>query len=402
MAEISLSISEENLPTNPDGEDPTPELLNQKTTTVQLSSINSHLSNLPDLPKSHPDLYADLLLDGEITDSPLLPRTFLITPSALSPSSRLTYFEYLSLQILHHHTSSLPPSTPLSAEYWFQIRPSSPSTSRQPQTPTKLSKNGITFHYDKDESLHNSTGVHIFPHISTVTYLTGQGGPTMVVGNVLKGLGGLGGEGGGGGGKDLEVIFPETFKHMSFDGRKLHGGDPRLGTWNVSDDEIERGYGLRGKERFKDWFKNNVRVTFLVNVWVYHRPNEVERMDEFYRGKMTPVEKVLGGELGDFRWEDHFPSFFGKERKEEKEEGIENGVIAETVVKKDEADLITFEYELGKTGGMDERYEGAFPIGRIRENAKEGKDSKVVWEDGDMSKIVVEKSAKRRKTEEEK
>lgn len=86
--------------------------------------------------------------------------------------------------------------TNLTAEYWFQIRPSDTSTSRQSPS-SEIAKNGISFHYDKDETLHAQTGVHIFPHVSTVTYLTDVGGPTMVIDNRLEGLGGLGGEGEG-------------------------------------------------------------------------------------------------------------------------------------------------------------------------------------------------------------
>lgn len=235
---------------------------------------------------------------------------------------------------------------------------------------------------------------------------------------------------------DVDVIFPKIFKHMSFDGRKLHGGDSSFveGSSNfpLTDEQISKGYKLRkqkDKSLFKTWFKTHVRVTFLVNVWIYHVPSGLERMNEFYRKSMVSCEKGLGRNVGGENGKEEFPGFMEgwKGGKEEVSFAIllcaangfsiltsqtpfpfpdsqfVNGEITETPVKSttstSDSDLQKFTYSLGQTNGMEEIYVGHFPIQRIRDNAKNGKDSKIVWEDGDMSKIVVEKSSKKSKTE---
>ena len=38
----------------------------------------------------------------------------------------------------------------------------------------------IRFHWDKDEDLVDEQGIAVFPHLSTVTYLTHYGAPTVV------------------------------------------------------------------------------------------------------------------------------------------------------------------------------------------------------------------------------
>jgi hypothetical protein len=44
-----------------------------------------------------------------------------------------------------------------------------------------VGKGSLGFHWDKDEELRIECGVFVFPHISTVTYLTGTGAPTVIM-----------------------------------------------------------------------------------------------------------------------------------------------------------------------------------------------------------------------------
>ena len=297
-SEISISLNPANLPTNPKGQDPLfgaegSCTLNQETTVTTLSDVCGHLNE---------DAVKGLLLDGEICDNVLMPRTFLCTKSFLDDKdSQSTMAERLAWKVGEHHVGKHVSGgdflwSDVAVEYWFQIRPSSASSrysgaSRDDSEDDKaLSKSGITFHYDKDEELHAMTGIHIHPHLSTVTYLTSAGGPTVVVDRKLQGVGGSEGEPGGSV-RSASVVYPKAQKHLSFDGRKLHGGDPAMlppnRKWPPPQDEVESGYALRGKGDFNAWFKNNVRVTFLVNVWCWWKPHGVQRMAEPWRAKMS-------------------------------------------------------------------------------------------------------------------
>lgn len=136
------------------------------------------------------------------------------------------------------------------AEWWAQVRQSGHA------------EEGIQFHWDTDENAVEQHGVNLHPHISTVTYLGSHGAPTMVVdrrnsssvsdidsvyGPVRSGM----------------LSYPRAAKHVAFDGQLLHGTVPRR--------------GLAGE-----------RITFLVNVWLNHRPSNCRR-----------VPKKLARRLGD-------------------------------------------------------------------------------------------------------
>ena len=106
------------------------------------------------------------------------------------------YLERLALEIFHHHVPPSPspnffydPETS-GAEWWVQLRPSPPGTGRYSMladtagdADDDMAKSGISFHWDKDEDLRLLCGgsMYIHPHLSTVTYLTDLGAPTMVI-----------------------------------------------------------------------------------------------------------------------------------------------------------------------------------------------------------------------------
>ena len=135
------------------------------------------------------------------------------------------------------------------AEWWAQVRGG-----------LGASAEGIEFHWDVDEhycDLPGARGLHVHPHLSTVTYLSDVGAPTLVLdvrspsasveattarahGPVARGA----------------LSWPRLAKHVAFDGSLLHGAVPCLG------ESVPAGRGVR-------------RVTFLVNVWLNHRPHAV-------------------------------------------------------------------------------------------------------------------------------
>ena len=92
--------------------------------------------------------------------------------------------------------------------------------------PDDISMTGISFHWDKDEDLRLMAGgnLYLHPHLSTVTYMTGIGSPTLVTNSRINPLTGewmVPGKEGGSDEKQVEglVSWPLQGKHMSFDGR---------------------------------------------------------------------------------------------------------------------------------------------------------------------------------------
>lgn len=149
--------------------------------------------------------------------------------------------ETIASAVFAHHTKGATFDTTRSgAEWWAQVR--------QDGNPRKA----IKFHWDADEFAVDQYGVNIHPHFSTVTYLTDTGAPTLIVdrrnplkvggtmtpcGSITQGM----------------LSYPSCGKHIVFDGQLLHGTVP--------------GMGEEGE-----------RVTFLVNVWLNHRPSNCHRL----------------------------------------------------------------------------------------------------------------------------
>ena len=125
---------------------------------------------------------------------------------------------------------------------------------------------GVSFHWDKDESLVDAYGVNVHPAVSTVTYLGDAGAPTFVADKTppvmyeeLEAFRGAIG--------NAVLSHPETGKHLSFDGRMLHGA-PRA---------AREGSGLR--------------VTFSRQRWLGHKPADVEPFPEEALGEFREASR---------------------------------------------------------------------------------------------------------------
>ncbi|KAL3918051.1 MAG: hypothetical protein SGILL_004427, partial [Bacillariaceae sp.] len=255
-------------------------------------------------PSQHQQWIDDLLLDCEISDSGLMPRTFWVPCEGFAPRCAL---EQLALDIFNHHVpdgSKYDKSTS-GAEWWCQLRPSPCKTGRysmhcndengkekdggnsnSTSEPDPFA-HGISFHVDKDEDLRILTGgnTYIHPHISTVTYLTDWGSPTMMMDTRVHPLEGTWMV------PDPKmegfVSWPSCGKHASFDGRYLHASPCDL---------MEEGYfakQIHFEPKGNDPKYNKLetrrhrRVTFLVNVWLNHHPFEVKPFPETMLDKMS-------------------------------------------------------------------------------------------------------------------
>jgi hypothetical protein len=163
--------------------------------------------------------------------------------------------EELALTIFKHHTGTAKFDPHKSGvEWWVQVRRKDAGT-RVLRSSAAIQSIGM--HWDKDEDLVDEQGINIHPHISTVTYLTTSGAPTLVLnqrcpveydavpevfGEVSEGW----------------LSFPLAGKHMSFDGQLLHGAPHQLAPPPVQQAEV--------------------RVTFLANVWLNYHPSGLEVM----------------------------------------------------------------------------------------------------------------------------
>ena len=250
------------------------------------SCENSHLSSSQDeniVEQLKKDV--DAIFDGCTT--------FWVPARNFEPRTTL---ERLAKQIFDFHTKGLKDSPNVNwdqsgAEYWTQKRDTSccdvanrGRDNIEVVTGENVLQNDdtvIRFHFDKDEDLVDQTDgdITVHPQISTVTYLTNGGSPTLVFpccqANVMRFCGEnvcVSGE------YDTEIAsqckdqevrssarlsselhamknafaaYPKTGKHISFDGRYLHGSPSALSI----------GANMNG-----------VRMTFLVNIWLNWKP----------------------------------------------------------------------------------------------------------------------------------
>jgi hypothetical protein len=288
---------------------------------------SSSQSSLVDKDGLH-DVVDELLLDAEISDCGLMPRTYWVpapgSDSSIDPRCSL---EQLALDVFRHHARPVrgcfdPDRS--GAEWWVQIRPSPERTGRyamlrrdgggtdppeddSSSTAPSMEQAGISFHWDKDEDLRLLTGGNTFvhPHVSTVTYLTDLGAPTLAVNHRVHNLTG----------QSLRNSQPEAFvswpaplKHLAFDGRFLHSAPPDLmeeGAWQrqtrvptshppKSSALSANGADAARANSIKRMTRRQRRVTFLVNIWLNYRPFNVDPFPDAMIDKMSGCHSRVG------------------------------------------------------------------------------------------------------------
>jgi hypothetical protein len=154
-------------------------------------------------------------------------------------------------------------------EWWVQSKSNeetSDNNNNNNNNNNNQTSNGVDLHYDKDEELAANFGIGVFPQISTVTYLTdclsGTTSPTVVLETTAK--------------EPVEseirkcfVSVPEVGKHISFDGRFLHGAPSQLKSLSGIDNNNNNNNNENSSK------SNTYRLTFLVNIWINYRPCKV-------------------------------------------------------------------------------------------------------------------------------
>ncbi|KAL7513415.1 hypothetical protein ACHAXN_010511 [Cyclotella atomus] len=266
--------------TNNNAEQPSKRAKTETESSTMDYSSKSVLTNLHGFKLQ--DAMDSLLFDCEITDCGLLPRTFWMPAKGMEPRC---FLENLAMQIFHHH---VPKSSNFyydeatsGSEWWVQIRPSPPAgrysmlADESKDDKDDLAKSGISFHWDKDEDLRLLCGgsMYIHPHLSTVTYLTDIGAPTMVLSKRVDSMTGE---------NIVEecdtsgfIAWPKTGKHLSFDGRYLHAAPSDLMERGAFDEQCKFAKEGLGDKQKKVAERRHRRVTFLVNIWLNYKPFNV-------------------------------------------------------------------------------------------------------------------------------
>ena len=148
----------------------------------------------------------------------------------------------------------------------------------------------VGMHFDADYALEEqASGVFLHPRVATITYLSDVGVPTLILdkrspppqdveksslnGSITKGW----------------LSHPSFGKHVSFDGRLLHGApgeyfpSTAISQANDKEDVTEPQTKKQKVEKQKDEEEDDVagkRITFLVNVWLNHSTMDAVILDD--------------------------------------------------------------------------------------------------------------------------
>jgi hypothetical protein len=174
-------------------------------------------------------------------------------------------------------------------EWWVQVKSISHEEHKMQTESSVLLSNctnrdeAVDLHYDKDEVLAESFGLGCFPIISTVTYLTDSknASPTVIF-NIRYDESSVGPEQS----KTISemlISYPECGKHTVFDGRLLHGAPSHYALRRYLSDDKDRKPNIKIDTSNNDKNESEIRITFLVNVWINHKPAGVNKLPEEIR-----------------------------------------------------------------------------------------------------------------------
>lgn len=153
-------------------------------------------------------------------------------------------------------------------------------------------------HYDKDEQVAETFGLGCFPLFSTVTYLTGRGidskqswtvpaqAPTLVLSRKYDDVE----EGDTACASVVFLSHPRRGKHILFDGRLLHGAPAHMSLRERRTTKIVHSSEPSSLDLAP---MQHHRVTFLVNLWLGHKPAGVSPLPDFIRQALYTVQTTL-------------------------------------------------------------------------------------------------------------
>ena len=176
-----------------------------------------------------------------------------------------TALELLALQIFRFHTRDAVFDPARSgAEWWTQVIETEAD---------------IAWHWDRDYDLQDAQGIQIHPHLATVTYVNAGGAPTVVLARAspLLASASLEGEVGA-----CTACSPRVGRHLSFDGRMLHGA-PSSVLEPPATAKLATAKPATAEPAVP------LRVTFLVNLWLNHAPGGAAPLPAAVRAKLRPA-----------------------------------------------------------------------------------------------------------------
>lgn len=220
--------------------------------------------------------------------------TFWMPCAGSSPTCALEDF---ALQIFQFHANRLElrsgndyDELTSGAEWWTQCIPHDSE---------------IGFHWDKDYTLEEDAGIEVFPHLGTVTYLTGHNSaPTIFLEHsprfFMSESAASDDEPQGlqsdytGTIKRAWLSAPTAGKHVCFDGKHLHGAPDNLSTLfkqnptsQSSSVKLDESQNPAKKQRTNT---PGSRVTFLVNIWFNWKPLGASRLPASFVKRMSTAQ----------------------------------------------------------------------------------------------------------------
>ena len=149
-----------------------------------------------------------------------------------------------------------------------------------------METDGICFHWDKDEDLLLALGEHIYihPHISTATYQSYSGAPTMALNYRINTCTGQYMSPStktptSTSGKEDSSVHVYLRKHLSFDGQYLNSAPSNLMEDRAAFEEqikVWDNIGISDTAERKKQTCRQRRVTFFVNICLNYKPFNVE------------------------------------------------------------------------------------------------------------------------------
>eukprot|EP00965_Chrysotila_dentata_P187784 6172345-Pleurochrysis_carterae.AAC.3 len=194
--------------------------------------------------------------------------------------------ESLALAIFHRHAQGVVYDSSLSGvEWWVQVRKHGHEDE------------GIEFHWDCDESVADRSGILRCPTLSTVTYLSDTGAPTMVLEDVPAPTtaGAESVEEVTGPMKSAFVSFPKKGKHLVFDGCLLHGAVPTGLERDVAALAASSTQATSSSRELPPEQQKPNRITLLANIWIDHRPKAIDALPESLLQHMAKTKETATG-----------------------------------------------------------------------------------------------------------
>jgi hypothetical protein len=201
--------------------------------------------------------------------------TFWIDESCFADGASLCDLERFAWIIYQHHKaeSRWQETKQSGAEWWVQIKQFSNSVSTRTNT-----DEAIDLHYDKDEELAANFSLGAFPALSTVTYLTESQDmtPTIVFSRRYE-------DDDEAPISEMLVSHPKLQKHLAFEGNLLHGVPSHHLLRKKSPSSVDK----------KISEQNDLRITFLVNIWITHKPLNVQVLPDEIRENIKMCANIV-------------------------------------------------------------------------------------------------------------